>query len=155
MVCGISCSIAIVFIVAMIYFYTASYTSQVAEKYQATLSSDKLQTYKKVVAERSKLAYQGYALGLLLSGFYLLLHRNRNIKLSNTSMICIVVAIMFLTNYFYYMLSPKKMYMLNVLNSREDIDNWTKMYRDMQINYHVGLLLGVIGAGFAAWAFKC
>lgn len=161
MVCGLSCSVAIVFIVAMIYFYSATGITGVAQKYEATLTPEKQLIYKDVVNERSRLAYQGYGLGLLVAALYIWFHKTmmtngvKRDKMSNLSMVCIVISLMFSVNYFYYLLSPKKVYMLQKLKSNEEIKNWLEMYRAMQFNYHLGLLFGVAAAGAVAFAFRC
>jgi uncharacterized membrane protein YkgB len=108
-----------------------------------------------VVAERAKLSLQGYGLGLVLSALFLWYHNYKRMRLSNVSVVCIVMATCFFTNYFYYMLSPKKQYMLEHLKTKEEIKSWLDMYRTMQFNYHMGLVLGIVGAGFLGNAFKC
>lgn len=155
MVCGFSCFASVVFIITMIYFYTATYTGDVANKYMASLPNELKGKYKEIVQERAKLSYQGYAIGLIISSFFLWYHNFNKMKLSNISVVCIVMASCFFTNYFYYMLSPKKHYMLSFLKTKEEIENWLKMYRTMQFNYHTGLVFGIIGAGFLGNAFKC
>jgi hypothetical protein len=67
--------------------------------------------------------------------------------MNTTSLVCTVVATAFITNYFYYMLSPKSDWMLNHMNNKEEIKAWLLMYREMQFNYHMGLVLGIISAG--------
>lgn len=155
MVCGFSCFASIVFIIAMIYFYTATYTGDVANKYMNSLPDDLRGKYKQIVQERSRLSYQGYGLGLILSSIFLWFNYNNKVKLSNVSKVCIVMSTCFFTNYFYYMLSPKSQYMLNYLKTKEEISNWLNMYRTMQFNYHLGLVFGIIGAGFLANAINC
>jgi hypothetical protein len=65
------------------------------------------------------------------------------------------MATCFLTNYFYYMLSPKSDWMLNHTNNPEQVKAWLQMYREMSYNYHAGLALGIIGVGILAFAFRC
>ena len=75
--------------------------------------------------------------------------------MSTFSLVCIVMSTCFLTNYFYYMLAPKSDWMLNHSNSPEDTKAWLQMYRAMQFNYHMGFVLGIIGVGIFAFAFRC
>jgi heterodisulfide reductase subunit A-like polyferredoxin len=44
------------------------------------------------------------------------------------------------------MLSPKQDLMVVYLDNRMQRMEWQKIYKKMQFNYHVGLLLGVIAA---------
>ena len=70
------------------------------------------------------------------------------------SMICLVLAISFITNYFYYILSPKKKWMLNYIETPDQTKLWLQMYRGMQVYYHTGLVLGIIAVGIFALAFR-
>jgi hypothetical protein len=164
MVCGTSCLISIVFLVAMAYFYTATSSSHIAKNYEATLTPEQRTHYKDIVSERTRLAYEGYGLGFIISVAYIWINRMvirsgvgrlfKREKMSVVSMVCVVIAIASLTNYFYYVLSPKKKFMLNYLNNQEEISRWLVMYKEMQFNYHMGLLCGVVAAGIGAFAFR-
>jgi hypothetical protein len=66
-----------------------------------------------------------------------------------------VVASCFITNYFYYTLYPKSDWLLNYLKNPEEIKNWLRLYKEMQYNYHMGLVLGIIAVGVFAFAFRC
>ena len=150
MVCCISCAISCIFLIGMIYFYNATDKSDIINKYKATLSPDLQQRYEKITSERKWISYQGYALGLLLSLVILYFSR----KMNTISLVCTVMATCFLTNYFYYMLSPKSDWMLNHLNE-DQAKAWLLMYRAMSYNYHVGIVLGIIAVGIFAFAFRC
>jgi transketolase N-terminal domain/subunit len=156
MVCSISCSISAIFIIAMIYFYNATARSEVVKHYKKNLPSDLQSLYEKISRERMMISYQGYALGFTLSLliiFYNLYFKSR--KLNSLSLVCIVLATGFLTNYFYYMLYPKQHWMLNHVNDKEQVKAWLQMYREMQKNYHMGFVVGIIGLGILAFAFRC
>ena len=75
--------------------------------------------------------------------------------MNNFAIVCTVMATCFLTNYFYYILSPKSDWMLNHMNSPEQVKAWLLMYREMQYNYHMGLVLGIIAVGIFTFAFRC
>ena len=75
--------------------------------------------------------------------------------MNNISLVCIVVATAFITNYFYYMLYPKSDWMLNHMNNQDEVKAWLLMYKEMQYNYHMGLVLGIIAVGIFAFAFRC
>ena len=70
-------------------------------------------------------------------------------------LICITMTTCFITNYFYYILSPKKDYMLNHISNEEQAKAWLIMYRSMQVYYHIGLVLGILAVGLLALAFRC
>jgi len=156
MVCSVSCSISLIFIIGMIYFYNVAPKSKIVKRYKDSLPRDLQDRYDRITKERLMISYYGYGMGLLLSLviiFYNLKLRGR--KMGTKSLVCVVLSTSFLTNYFYYMLSPKSDWMLNHLNNQEQTKAWLLMYRDMQYNYHLGLVLGIIAVGILAFAFRC
>jgi len=156
MACTISCMISAAFVIGMIYFYNMTDKSEIVKHYKQKLSSDQQKRYEKIVEERTRISYTGYILGLVLSLFIIFYNMNlKGSKLSNTSLVCTVIATSFVTNYFYYMLSPKTDWMLNHMNSQEEVRTWLQMYREMQYNYHMGIVLGIIAVGVLAYAFRC
>jgi uncharacterized protein YacL len=156
MACALSCTISAVFVIGMIYFYNMTDKSEIVKHYKSSLSSDLQKRYEKISKERLMISYQGYVLGVIISlGIIFYNLKIKGTKMSNTSLVCTVIATAFLTNYFYYMLHPKSDWMLNHLNNQEEVKAWLQMYREMQYNYHMGLVLGIIAVGILAFAFRC
>ena len=140
----------------MFCFYNITSNNEVVTHYKSKLPSDLQVLYDKIAYERQMISYKGYILGFIISLFIIFYNLNvKSGKLNNTSIVCIVVATSFLTNYFFYMLHPKSKWMLNYLNDKEQVKAWLQMYRTMQFNYHLGLVLGIIGVGVFAFAFRC
>jgi len=156
MACAVSCLISAIFVIGMIYFYNLTDKSAIVKHYKSTLSSDLQKRYEKISEERTNISYQGYALGVIISfGIIFYNLRFRRSQMNTSSLVCTVVATAFITNYFYYMLSPKSDWMLNHIINKEEIKAWLLMYREMQFNYHMGLVLGIIAVGVLAFAFRC
>ena len=156
MVCRLSCMISTIFFIGMIYFYNVADKNIVVKQYKSSLSTDLQQRYEKISKERMIISYQGYALGVIISlGIIFYNLKIKNLKINNSSLICIVIATSFITNYFYYMLSPKTDWMLSHMNNEKEIKSWLLMYREMQFNYHMGLVLGILAVGILAFAFRC
>ena len=153
MACSISCTISCIFIIGMIYFYNATDKSEIVKHYKATLPMDLQERYEKITDERRRISYHGYILGLFLS--VIILFYNIRIKMHTISLVCTVMATCFLTNYFYYMLSPKSDWMLNHTTNQDQVNAWLVMYREMSYNYHVGIVFGIIAVGIFAFAFRC
>ena len=156
MACLLSCAISAIFIIGMIYFYNMTGKSEIVKAYKEKMPPDLQKRYETISNERMRISYQGYALGFVLSLLVIFYnYRFKGAKLSNTSLVCTVIAVSFITNYFYYMLSPKSDWMLNHMNSQDQVKGWLLMYREMQFNYHSGLALGIIAVGIMAFAFRC
>ena len=156
MACVISCMVSAIFIIGMIYFYNMTDKSEIVKHYKSSLSSDLQKRYDKISKERLMISYQGYAFGVILSlGIIFYNLKIKGKKMTNTSLVCTVIATAFVTNYFYYMLHPKSDWMLNHIGNPEEVKAWLQMYREMQYNYHMGITLGIIGVGIFAFAFRC
>ena len=153
--CSISCSVSAVFIIGMIYMNYSIATSQIILKYKAQLPENLQKIYEQITNERTTIYYQGYLLGFIISLIIIIANVYSDHKmLSTTSLVCLVLAISFITNYFYYTLSPKKNWMLNYIKTPEQTKAWLQMYRGMQVYYHTGLVLGIIAVGIFAHAFR-
>ena len=153
--CGISCSISAVFLIGMIYMNYSVAKSQIITKYKSQLPEKLQKIYEKITNERTTIYYQGYALGFILSLFIIIANVYSGHKmLSTMSMVCLVFATSFITNYFYYILSPKKNWMLNYIETPDQTKLWLQMYRGMQVYYHTGLVLGIIAVSIFAHAFR-
>jgi hypothetical protein len=156
MPCYISCALATIFVISSIFMSNATQTNKTIQHYQSQLPSNLQNLYAKITEERKRIYYYGYALGLVLSAIVIYYNNNTSrIKMTNTTMVCATITISFLTNYFYYMLSPKTTYMLQHINSPEQTKAWLTMYRAMQYYWHAGLVLGIVAVAFLAIAFRC
>jgi uncharacterized protein YacL len=156
MPCLLSCSLATIFIIAMIVFENSIHKDNVIKNYKKQLPSNLENLYNEISDERLKISYQGYGLGLIISLVIILYNYNlKQNKLTTLNMVCIVISVSFLTNYFYYILTPKSKHMLEYINSPEQTKAWLAMYKRMQFYYHFGLVLGIIGVGILAFAFRC
>jgi len=151
MACCVSCMISCIFVIGMIYFYNATDKSEIVQQYKATLPIELKERYENITAERRRISYQGYGLGVLLSLVILSFRR----KMNTFSLVCTVMATCFLTNYFYYMLSPKSDWMLNHTTNPDQVHAWLLMYRAMSYHYHFGIAFGIIAVGILAFAFRC
>jgi hypothetical protein len=156
MVCTISCAIASIFIIGMIYMNIAVYTNKTVQNYRDQLPENLKNKYDDITKERTKIYYQGYILGFVLSLFIILYnYKIKKEKLSSLSIVCIVLATSFITNYFYYILYPKSDWMLDNITDQNQIKAWLEMYKHMQMYYHTGLLLGLVAIMILAFAFRC
>lgn len=156
MPCTLSCSLATVFIICMIYFTNATHQSEISQKYQAQLPPNLQTLYKKIATERLNIYYFGYILGFILTLIIIIYNINSNPKQKMTpfTITCLTIAVSFSTSYFYYILSPKSAWMLDNIKDPQQTKAWLQMYRHMQLYYHIGLVLGIIAVGLVTFAFR-
>jgi len=156
MVCGITCLVSLIMIFAMVYMMSAIQSSGIAKKYQAQLPPDLQDVYKKIADERARIYYFGYSLGFVLAAVIIIYNvRILKTKLPVATMVCLAVVVSFLTSYFYYILTPKTAWMLENVKSPDQTEAWLKMYRGMQVYYHLGIVLGTVAVGAFALSFRC
>ena len=155
MVCMKSCIIASMFIVAMIFTMYKSDSISSVQEFTQILSKKQKAVYQKITEERRNIYFTGFGLGLLLSFLFLFWKSftKNSYKINRFSTICVVGAITFMTNYFYYILSPKSDWMILHIDGDKQKKAWLSVYRIMQYNYHFGALLGLVGAFFIANMF--
>ena len=145
--CLIWCSLGIVFFIAnLVVTYSADKIFDKKPFYK-TLTPDLIDRYEGIIKERREIYIRGYIWGLLLALVAIFYGKtSKNLKISST--VCIGAGITLLVNYLYYMLHPKSDSMIIHLNREDQRQEWYKIYRSMQLNYHIGLVLGIIAAGF-------
>jgi len=138
----------------MIYFYNMTSHSEIVNSYKEKLPPHLRKLYERLAIERRNISYYGYLLGFILS--LLIIYYKLKVSGRNSlSLVCLVTSTCFLTNYFYYILSPKSDWMLNHINNQYQARIWLEMYREMQFNYHMGIVLGIMAVAMLAFSFRC
>ena len=157
--CKTSCLISLVFIFAMIFTNLSLNKFEVVKNFKETLNEKQKKTYEDITNERRNIYYQGFLLGLVLSVIMVyILNKTLFPIVNKTSTLCIIGATSFLTNYLYYILTPKSDYMLLHLTNKNQINEWLNVYKTMQYVNHLGFALGIIGVVLLGNAFckdKC
>ena len=150
--CRTSCFIAVIFLIANIYTMFMCINSKQKQQFFNTLDNQQKKTYLTIINERKNIYYAGFAIGILIS--IILLNLNfkflKLIKSKREKNVCFVVTTTFIINYFFYVMYPKSSYMILHLNDKQQIKEWLNVYRNMQINYHMGFVFGIIAVGFFA-----
>ena len=104
------------------------------------LTEEEIKTYQEIINFRIKIYYQGLLLGIILSILYLQSNKNKNLF--------IAITITFVINYFYYILYPKPLYMIQVLDTKEENEAWLNIYKEYQYKYHFAFLFGLVFSYF-------
>lgn len=156
MVCSLSLTISLIFIIGMIYMNCISDSNDVIKSYREKLSPELQEKYDKISKERASIYFTGYGIGLIFSLLFIIY--NSKIKKDNLKWPYVLlssIAICFIVNYFYYKIYPKSDWMLNYVKTPEETKAWLELYKELQKNYHIGLVIGLIGVGILAMAFRC
>ena len=147
-ICSKTCFIAFIFLVGMIYMTFSIDKCEISDSFVDSLNDAQLEQYRLIVKERRNLYIQGFLLGLALSAIYVYYKKidDKENKENDINIMCMIAIIIFLTSYFYYILSKKPKLIVIHLDKQKQRELWTRVYRKMQFNYHFGLFLGIIGA---------
>jgi len=148
--CKILCIVGFIFFIANVYVAFNADKTEHKKAFYVTLTPDLKAKYESIVMERRDIYLKGYVYGLILSGILILGNKYtaKKYKMGRGGNIGVMVGVTLLTNYFYYMLSPKSDLMVTHLDEEAQRVAWQKIYRTMQVSYHSGLLLGVVASGF-------
>ena len=154
--CSITCIFSAVFVISMIFMTNSMSTSETIQTYQKQLPQDLQLLYNEIRDERTKIFYTGYAIGFVLALMIILYNTQiKKSKMGWPSMVCLTVSVAFITNYFYYILTPKTKWMLDKIENPDQTKAWLRMYKSMQTYYHGGFAFGIIAIGTLAFAFRC
>lgn len=152
-----TCVLALAFLIASIVFPFTAYGTGVTsasgaiQTFVSTLNSQQRTTYERVVKHRRNLYMQGLVVGLVLAS--IIVGYMRVVKNVATTLCgCTAVVIVFVTTCVYYILSPKPVYMVEILTTAEQRKAWVDVYRGMQVNMY-GSFIGALIASFVFFAF--
>ena len=83
MVCGVTCIIALVFLIANIYvIFSCSNNKEIKQNFLNVLNEEQKNTYENLINERKNIYYIGYALGIILSLIgYLVIYKLRTMQI--------------------------------------------------------------------------
>lgn len=146
MICYKCCGLAFVFLIANI-FMIFSCNNKEKNNFKNLLSKEQKELYEEIINERKWIYYSGYFLGIFFS-ILAVTFLKKLLKLNKISNICLIGTITFITNYLFYILYPKKDYMILHLENKEQIEGWLNIYKYMQFRYHLGFVLGIIALIF-------
>ena len=136
------CLVAAIFLGASIFTMLTCKSCSPFVEYENSLNLKQKLVYKQVVSERQSNYIKGLVLGSVIALFYLYFNLGTINPLRHA---CIFVAIALFVQYLYYNLVPKSIYMLEVLNTPDQVKKWLEVYKTMKMRYHIGMLLGLIG----------
>ena len=134
------CLVGAALIGSMIVTMLTSKKSKNFKDFVALLDDNQTNIYKSITKERLHIYIQGTIIGIILAFIV-----KYNVKLSKKYGSCVFIVIALGFNWVYYLLYPKSEYMLNHLNSQAQTKAWLKIYKEMKLRSHVGLLVGVCG----------
>ena len=66
---------------------------------------------------------------------------------------CIFIAIVLGVTYVHYTIMPKSTYMLEHIDTTEQARAWLEIYKEMKLNCHIGMLLGIVALPFVCKIF--
>ena len=154
MFCKSSCLISIIFLLSMIYMQISMpYVDK--KKFFEILDEKQKEKYTLIKNFRLKLYFVGYLIGLILAISFIIINLfNNYTKLNPLLMTCFVTSFMFIFQYFYYIIHPKPDYMVLHLKTKEQKKAWLKIYRSMQLNYHIGFVIGIVAISLFTISFR-
>jgi uncharacterized protein YacL len=152
MVCVNTCVLATAFIVGTIFAMSACRYEGVFQKYERSLTREQAVAYQRITQERLWLYIGGTFLGVVLALLYGMGYGQRTKAVVNG---CAFLVIVFAVQYFYYVMMPKNDWMLLHLTNQEQTKNWLEVYRHMSVRWHLGFVVGLVGAFLLGYGIGC
>jgi uncharacterized protein YacL len=153
--CTVTCFFALVIVVAMVIMTLMVSNDTFIKNYRDQLPTDIQKEYDRIVAERQQIYFTGYLIGFVVAIFSIVFSINvLKQKMPVSAMVCLTVVISTVINYFYYILSPKSNYMIELLKTDQQRQEWFQTYKSMQYYYHFSFILGAVAVGVFAYAFR-
>ena len=142
MVCITNCAIGAAQIGGTIATAIVTENDPVFKDYRSKLEPSQIDALDRIAQNRLALYIQGTIVGIVL---FALLAIFGGSQMSPTMGGCSFVAIVLLSQYFYYILMPKQDWMIKHLKTQKQNQAWLNVYRHMSYRWHMGLLIGLVG----------
>jgi uncharacterized membrane protein YgcG len=153
--CTVTCLISLVIVVAMIFMTIMISNDASVKSYRDNLPEELQNKYDNVVSERRQIYFTGYLIGFVVAIFLIIINvRVLKKKMPVLAMVCMAVVVSTVVNLFYYMLYPKSHYMVTLLKTDKQREEWLRVYKSMQYYYYSSFAMGVIAVGVFAYAFR-
>ena len=134
-----TCIIGITMLISSIYMSILKQDQDIFLRFFNLLNEDQQQIYANIVKERLMI----YVIGMITGLLFALLYYYKYPKQSYP--ICTFLAIVYITKLTIYYFYPKSPLMLYSLTTKEQTDQWAKIYEEMKYRYKLSLLVGFIG----------
>ena len=141
--CGIVCLLASVLSIC-VFACCLPMNLKSTEDLTALLNENQLKILDDIVSERARLSFEGLMLGLISALAIVLLFRAY----------FFAALVLFMTQGLYYHISNKKKWMLNHLETREQVDQWLVIYKNMRISGVITALCVTISYLICSLMFK-
>lgn len=145
----LSCYIGLAFIIAKVLIALNPQIKKENKEFIKSLTVEQFILYQKVVAERKSIYFQATIIGLICGFVMLLLTDIKN----NIGKGCLFTSVVFIVQYFWYILSPKHHSMVEHLDTKKQRKEWEDVYRSYQHTYHIGLFVGIVGYFLFGYGF--
>ena len=119
--CGLVCLFASILAVGA-FACALPMNMKAIQELRILLDENQIAILNEIVAERARISFEGLLIGLVAAMPLVLIFQAW----------CSAALILFVTQGIYYHVSPKKNWMLNHLETKEQVDQWLIIYKKMQ-----------------------
>jgi len=150
MVCYTTCGVAGVFLFSMVYMTFAVDKNYVKDDLMKMLTPELQEKYRHILKERRDIYLTGFVGGLIISlGTWMYL--KNNYKMEGFHSACYLIAMTYIFCYIYYTMTPKSDLLVVYLDDPAAREKWVEVYKYMQYNYHMSMLLGIVFVGLLGY----
>ena len=153
------CLIGVIFIVLMFSMAGNCRIKKESKEFTDSLDDEQLRVYENIKADRWNIFVKATVAGIIsgLVSVYMYLDTKEAAPYMAG---CLFVGVAFLVQYFWYVLSPKKAWMVTLLEKESQRKEWNDTYREYQRTFHFAIILGIVGyfalgTGMCEFLGKC
>ena len=140
------CVIGICLITAMICVCFNCRIKKESNEFTASLDTEQLRQFENIKAERWNIFIKSTIASIITGLVVLYVYLNSDAPKMNTYAIgCLFMGVALFVQYFWYILTPKNKWMIEILDKQNQRSEWVDVYREYQKTFHLGLLIGAVG----------
>ena len=121
-------------------FFTMLSNGELHKEYASQLTKRQLDIYRDIKMERFRIWVKATIASFVFAVFLSRFLEDKDAHMRT----CFMVFVFFLIQYLIYTIHPKKQYMLQYIENQKQSKAWLKVYKTMQLKYHLGFVLGIV-----------
>jgi len=141
--CNKWCLVSVILIMGSVFICCFPHKKQVMDDFMMLLDEEQKKEYTNIIDMRRNIYLRSLAASVVVSLIICFIGlRNKTFSINH---LCLFSALMFSFKNLFYLLSKKSKYIVSVLNNEKQRNAWLAIYKTMQYQYHLGIMVGLIG----------
>lgn len=142
-ICNNWCLASSILIMGSIFVCCFPHRQKIMNDFMNLLDENQKKEYTKIIEMRRNIYLRSLLSSIVVSVILCLVGlKEKTFSINN---FCVFLALVFSFKNLFYLLSKKSSYIVSKLNNEKQRNAWLKIYRNMQLHYHLGIMVGLVG----------